>query len=243
VEDFTLQGYRQLLSAFASRGYRCSLFDALEERLASGEQILLLRHDIDISLKAALEIAWVEHELGFQATYFVMLSSPFYNVLSTESARLLEQIHNYGHDIALHLDLQDYHGQRLDVAHEIEILAHFYPYVKRDIASVHSPRTLSSIPVEEARPIYRVYYLAQRGDLAYISDSTGRWRYGHPLQSAAFREKKALQLLTHPIWWVAEGATPRQKLESWLYRSYEGNLELAKTFLPKLFGQQEVETA
>ncbi|WP_376794691.1 hypothetical protein [Thermogemmatispora sp.] len=242
MEDFTLEGYRQLLSAFAEHGYRCSLFDALEEQLERGESILLLRHDIDISLKAALEIARVENESGFQATYFVMLSSPFYNVLSTESARLLEQIHAYGHDIALHIDLQDYHGRHLNVEHEIEVLAHFYPFVKRTIASVHSPRTLASLPVEEARPIYRVYHFAQRGDLAYISDSTGRWRYGHPLQSAAFRERKAIQLLTHPIWWVAEGETPRQKLEHWLHRSYEGNLELARTFLPKLFSQREPET-
>ncbi|MBX5449691.1 hypothetical protein [Thermogemmatispora sp.] len=241
MEDFTLEGYRRLLLAFANQGYHCSLFDNLDERLGRGEKLLILRHDIDISLKAAWEMARLEHELGFQATYFVMLSSPFYNVLSTESAHLLDQIHAYGHDIALHIDLQDHHGQHLNVELEIEILAHFYPYVNRQIASVHSPRTLASIPVEQARPIYRVYHLAQRGDLAYISDSTGRWRYGHPLQSTAFHEGKAIQLLTHPIWWVAEGATPRQKLESWLYRHYERNLELARTFLPKLFSQPESE--
>ena len=43
-------------------------------------------------------------------------------------------------------------------------------------------------------------------------DSRGGWFHGHPLEHEAVRERRALQLLTHPIWWVArpgEGAVER----------------------------------
>ena len=75
--------------------------------------------------------------------------------------------------------------------------------------------------------------------MAYISDSTGRWRYGHPIESVAFNARKPIQLLTHPIWWVQEGETPTEKLERWLYSDFHNNRLTLKQFLPKLFKLDE----
>jgi ribosomal protein S18 acetylase RimI-like enzyme len=47
----------------------------------------------------------------------------------------------------------------------------------------------------------------------YCSDSRGEWRHGHPLEHAAVREGRALQLLTHAVWWVGlEGRAARRRL-------------------------------
>jgi hypothetical protein len=235
VPDFSLQGYRNLIAAFRERGYSFSLFEEVEQRLASAEAFVLLRHDIDISLQAALEIARIEHEEGVRASYFVLLRSPFYNLLSSDQAELIEEIHAYGHELALHVDLTDHHGQPTDVEREIETLLSFYPYANSRLASVHSPHTLESLPIERYEQLHNVYHRARRGDIAYISDSTGRWRYGYPLDSAAFHEGKPIQLLTHPIWWVAEGETPARKLERWFQQRPQQDLERLRTFLPKLF--------
>ena len=44
-----------------------------------------LRHDVDISLKKALEMAEVEATRKLHSTYYILLSSPYYNALSPEN--------------------------------------------------------------------------------------------------------------------------------------------------------------
>ena len=40
---------------------------------------VILRHDIDCSLKAALKMAKIEDDLDVTSTYFILLTSEFYN--------------------------------------------------------------------------------------------------------------------------------------------------------------------
>ena len=39
-------------------------------------------------------------------------------------------------------------------------------------------------------------------EMAYCSDSRGEWGHGHPFDLDAVTEGRALQLLTHPVWWT-----------------------------------------
>lgn len=50
----------------------------------------------------------------------------------------------------------------------------------------------------------------------YCSDSRGEWHYGEPADHIAVRTGRALQLLTHPIWWVGEAAEPELRLRRYL---------------------------
>jgi hypothetical protein len=95
------------------------------------------------------------------------------------------------------------------------------------------------MPIDVLPELNTVYGSAVKGKVAYISDSTGRWRYGQPLESAAFKARKPIQLLTHPIWWIQEGETANQKLERWLYTDYDYNRATLREFLPKLFKLNE----
>ena len=76
---FDLDHYRELLRAARDGGYRWASFDR-EPRKGD----LLLRHDVDLSLDAALRMAELEAEEGAAATYFLMTESVFYNLASTE---------------------------------------------------------------------------------------------------------------------------------------------------------------
>ena len=40
--------------------------------------------------------------------------------------------------------------------------------------------------------------------MGYCSDSAGAFRFHNPLDHPRVIEGRALQLLTHPVWWVAE---------------------------------------
>jgi hypothetical protein len=237
--EFSLAEYRHLLSAFRDRGYDFCGFEGSDARLAEGRPFVILRHDIDMSLRPALEVASIEHELGVQATYFVLLRSPFYNVFSRSSAEMMLQIHRYGHQIATHVDLTAYDNDFAGMLPEVEILSKCYPYIHTELVTLHSPYDLHHLPVDFFPQLNAVYGAAVRGEIAYISDSTGRWRYGHPLDSEAFNTLKPIQLLTHPIWWVQDGETAREKLEGLIYSDYCNNRALLKEFLPKLFRSNE----
>ena len=51
-------------------------------------------------------------------------------------------------------------------------------------------------------------------DIGYCSDSRGGWHHGHPLSHSSVKEGKALQLLTHPIWWITKGKSAEKKLNN-----------------------------
>ena len=73
--DFSLDHYRDLLRAAQAGGYRWAGFDRAPE---PGD--LLLRHDVDLSLAAALAVAEVEADEGAWSTWFLMTRSVFYNL-------------------------------------------------------------------------------------------------------------------------------------------------------------------
>jgi hypothetical protein len=235
MAEFSLDCYSKLLSIFKDSGYSFRGFEEIDTYLAERCPFLVLRHDIDLSLRPALEIARIEHEQGVQATYFVLLRSPFYNVFSRSSAELMLQIHGYGHQIATHIDLAFYDDDWANALMEVEMLSRCYPFINTQLVSLHSSYDLHRIPIDLCQEFDNVYGSAVRGDVAYISDSTGRWRYGHPLESGAFQARKPIHLLTHPIWWVQAGEMATQKLERWLYSDYQHGRTTLKEFLPKLF--------
>jgi len=239
IMEFSLEGYSQLLSAFKDKDYSFCGFGEIKARLAEGRPFVVLRHDIDLSLGPAVEMARVEAEHGVQATYFVLLRSPFYNVFSAANAQMIARIQDYGHQIATHLDLAFYHNDWTTALMEVEILSKYYPSLNPDLITLHSSYDLHQMPIDSFQQLDKVYGSAIRGEVAYISDSTGRWRYGHPLDSQAFQMRKPIQLLTHPIWWVQTGETATEKLERWLYSDYQNDRVMLKAFLPKLFRLNE----
>ena len=95
--EFSLEHYAELLEAVREGGYRYSFFDHEPE---SGD--LLLRHDVDLSLDAALRLAELEAQAGAAATYFLMTQSVFYNLASPEGLRAINRLRELGHAVGLH---------------------------------------------------------------------------------------------------------------------------------------------
>src|SRR5260221_2535090 len=99
--EFSLASYGELISDFVTSGYSLTRF-ASKSDAGTNPQQLFLRHDVDIDLNAALTMARFEKLKQFQATYFFLLRCPFYNLLSKRAEAILNQIHECGHDVALH---------------------------------------------------------------------------------------------------------------------------------------------
>ena len=199
---FTLDHYRELLAAARAGGYRFASFEA-----PPGRGDLILRHDVDLSLDAALRMAQLEAEEGATATYFVMTASVFYNLASPEGVSALARLRELGHRVGLHAV---YPSFALD--------ERFDPVV-----AWHNPD-----PEYMTAPVPGAVNVMQDGWFdppMYRSDSNQRWRFGCPHEELRAGAFPWLQLLTHPEIWVYPGSTMGQTMRAMLDAERERRLE------------------
>jgi len=199
---FDLEHYRELLDAARAGGYRFAFFD---REPAPGD--LLLRHDVDLSLDAALTLAELEAEASAHATYFLMTRSVFYNLASPEGERAIARLGELGHRVGLHA-----------VYPRLELADRFDPVV-----AWHNPD-----PEFMAEPLDGAVNVMQTGYFDpnhYRSDSNQHWRNGCPHEELAAGSFEWLQLLTHPEIWAYPGATMRETMLAMLDAERARDLE------------------
>lgn len=182
--NFELAHYEELLEAAKTGGYRFARFGASPE---PGD--LFMRHDVDLSLQAAVAMAEVEAALGVETTYLLMTESVFYNLASPEGVDVIARLRELGHRVGLHA---------------------VYPNVALDdrfepVVSWHNPRPeYMSKEIPNAVNTYGEQYFSPQ---TYRSDSNQRWRAGCPHEELRAGSFPWLQILVHPEIWVYPGAT------------------------------------
>jgi hypothetical protein len=188
---FSLDGYAALLDATA--GYTCTFFDT-EPRPGA----LFLRHDVDLSLDAALRMAELEADKGLTTTYFLMTRSVFYNLASAEGERVLARLRELGHRVGLHA---------------VHPHADFDERFDR-VFSWHNPDPdfMGDLVDGAVNVMTPPWFDPAR----YRSDSNQSWRNGDPAEALARGDFEWLQLLIHPAIWVYDGATMRETMETML---------------------------
>jgi hypothetical protein len=189
--SWNLDAYGRLLTA--ARGYRFVHFDHEPQ---DGE--IFLRHDVDLSLAAAVRMAELEAKHGVSATYFLMTRSVFYNLASAEGERTVGRLRELGHRVGLHA-----------VHPHVDFDERFDP-----VLAWHNPDSeFMNEPLDGVVNVMSPPWF-DRG--RYRSDSNQHWRSGDPTPALAAREYDWLQLLTHPEIWAFDGATMRETMESML---------------------------
>ena len=80
--------------------------DANAETAVEGvdEDVVLLRHDVSISLSRALVMARLEATLRVRSTYCVLVDSPFFDGTLSDTVRTIRTMSHLGHDIGLLFD-------------------------------------------------------------------------------------------------------------------------------------------
>jgi len=201
--NFDLAHYGEIVVAAQAGGYRFAHFEGAP---AAGS--VILRHDVDLSLDAAVRMAEVEHEAGATATYFLMTESVFYNLDSPEGVAAIARLGELGHRVALHA---------------------VYPNAPRDerfdpVVAWHNPDpAYMHVPLVDGR--INVMQEPWFDPATYRSDSNQHWRSGCPhegLRAAAF---PWLQLLTHPEIWAYSGATMGQTMRAMLEAEKDRRLQ------------------
>jgi hypothetical protein len=200
--NFSLDHYRELLRSAKSGGYRFAGFDRAPE-----PGVVILRHDVDLSLDGALAVAEIEASEDARSTWFLMTRSVFYNLASTEGEQAIARLRELGHRVAHHA-----------VYPHVDLDERFDPAV-----AWHNPDPeYMQAPIDGAVNVMAAPFFDPDH---YRSDSNQHWRHGCPHEQLARGDFEWLQLLTHPEIWAFDGATMRESMESMLDADRAARLE------------------
>jgi hypothetical protein len=200
--DFSLAHYRELLRAAKDGGYRWAGFDRAPE---PGD--LILRHDVDLSLAAAVAVAEVEADEGAWSTWFLMTRSVFYNLASSEGEAAIARLRELGHRVAHHAVWPN-----VDLDERFE-----------QVVAWHNPDPeFMTAEIPGAVNVMRAPFF---DPATYRSDSNQHWRHGCPHDELAAGSFPWLQLLTHPEIWAYPGATMGETMRAFLDADRDARLE------------------
>lgn len=178
------------------------------------ERLLLLpgvtfRHDVDVSLRAAVRMAAMQQRLGVRSTFYVMARSPYYRVQDSESRACIAAIRSCGHEIGLHVDLGVPRGSVVSLDAVLSVIEEDHARL-----AVAGPRVSFHCPPECVLwtdvPGWESAY-AKEWEGRYVSDSRGVFAYGDPED----REDRPLVVNLHPEWWF--GGMP-DDTSGWFWR-------------------------
>jgi len=213
--DFTFDAYKEMLSLLKEHHYEVSNYETYQRR----NRCVILRHDVDLSLEAALRFAELEYEIGVQSTYFILLSTSFYNIFDRKANGIINKIRTMGHDIGLHFD-----EARYQISNE-EQLIH---YVEKELSIMSQGLDMDIKTVSMHRPsiwvleadihfnrIINSYSKEFFNVFKYLSDSRMHWREDVN-QVIKSNTNERLHILTHPIWYGMEEVSMQDKLKDFI---------------------------
>ena len=207
INDFN---YEEFLKGFINNDYKFVFFDSLD----SNKKEIILRHDVDFDCELAWELAKIENSFGIKANYFFLLFNDAYNPFCFKNIELIKKIKKMGHQISLHFDPSIYGDDfKRGLLREISLFEEFFE-TKIKIISIHKPNDFFIKSNSLINGIEHTYLDKYFSKIKYLSDSTGRWRFGYPLDSIEFKEGKSFQILIHPIWWFFSNDNNLQKIEN-----------------------------
>ena len=198
-DSFSLEIYRETMKKAQSLGYEfVQIRDALGELPVKA---IILRHDIEYSVRCALNLARLEHELGIKSSYYVLVHSIFYNPFTPENTDSLLEMASLGHEIGLHYETYYFEDRNSDpvdgIRHDVENLSNMLGI---DIKSISQHRPARSSVCEGLSKLFidaydrRLIY-----DMKYISDSGCKWRGESLIEILG--EHDVIHALLHPDYW------------------------------------------
>lgn len=236
VRPYSIEAYRALLGRLVADGCRFARF--VDDPPTEGRTIYL-RHDVDYSLELAVELAEVNQELGVQATFFVQVRAELYNVLAPFETARVRRLQALGQRLALHfLPADDGRGttDADGIRADFEFLEQVAPELD-PVFSWHRPSEgFGERPSLVVPGLVNVYGDRFFRAMTYLSDSIHKVSVVELEESLEQCESRELQLLLHPINWIAGGSSGVEILiRSWIrvLRDHERTLLENRAFVER----------
>ncbi len=215
--QFTYTAYINLLTRLRSQGYEVANYHNWQGK----KKCVILRHDIDNSITKALSLAEKEAGVGVSSTYFVIVTSDFYNVNSRHNREKLKKMASLGHEIGVHFDELAYPDAVGDGAKITEMVAREGRLLsdvigqKVSTVSMHRP-SKGILEANLAIPGFvNSYSDTFFRRFKYVSDSRRRWR--EPVeQYVESGEYDRLHILTHAFWYHDEEIDMHRVIETYV---------------------------
>lgn len=209
--EFTYDDYKMLLNALKSGGYTPVGYDNWE----NCSRCVILRHDVDDSVEAAVRFAEIEQAMEVQSTYFILVSSRLYNVFSQKTKEGIKKIQSCGHEIGLHFDEMVYpeiigNEKKIEekIIWESGLLAQSAGCSITKV-SMHRPSRKILESSMKIAGMINSYDKAFFNEFKYLSDSHHRWR--EPVMDIVQEQKYThLHILTHPVGYSDHPTTTRE---------------------------------
>lgn len=217
---FTLQAYKDLLVLLREHNYSiCNYYNYL-----CHDKFVILRHDVDFDLRQATKFAKLESEMKIKSIYFILISSDFYNVLSSYNYNCVKEIIKYGHEIGLHFDETKYSGRDIEqikaaIYEEIHLLEAIIGQRVKSV-SMHRPSKEILESELELDQVINTYGKTFFRDIKYLSDARMNWREDVE-RIVKNEENLKIQLLTHPFWYTETERTITENLKKFVLRASE----------------------
>jgi hypothetical protein len=197
---------------------------------ASPERFAILRHDVDYSPESALHMARGESARGIQATYFLLLSGTYYNLLSPDHADFAGKIGDLGHEVGLHYDVNFFRGLPRSSWNELleaqaSLLSRLSGGAVTSI-SMHQPGLNGADPFKARGGFVNAYDDRYVRDIPYISDSCQAWRDDSWAMLMGPIPPR-FQLCLHPINW-SDDSRDRTSVFTGVHAAVQASMEAAK---------------
>jgi len=205
-DRFDYQTYWEMISRLTTT-HRAVRFADVGDRFPD-EPFFILRHDVDYSSQAALTLAQQESDRGIHATYFLLPSGVYYNLLDPAHADVPRRLIDLGHEVGLHYDVNLLH--RFPRDRSVEIMRLQISLIETLSGSavlsiaMHQPGLNGDDPLRQMGGFFNAYDDRFFRQMLYISDSCRAWRDSawSVLESGALPSR--FQLALHPINWSEE---------------------------------------
>ncbi len=201
--NYNKQSYRLILQQAINQGFEFVDFFTVNLDEDKRKQIIL-RHDIDYSISLAYEMAEIDAEYKIKSTFALLLASPLYNPFTSTNIKIINEINQLGHNIALHhyvVQGQSEWEIAVNIIKEMQVMRVYFPYIQ-PVFVWHNlpPNNLQGdievsdiVNADSANFVERMYY---------ISDSVLRNKPEKFID--ALDRHKYLYMLLHPIIWMSE---------------------------------------
>jgi|YNPNPStandDraft_1061719.scaffolds.fasta_scaffold02757_5 hypothetical protein len=202
TEEFSLERYREIVLRAQKNGYWLPTVSQVGVPPLTARRFLLIRHDVDISVSAAYEMAVLESRLNLATSYYIRLHCPFYNVFEQDTLKQILEMRSMGHEIGFHYEALFFEQMGRDplegILADIEI---FEKLLGQKIVTIsqHLPSMSRVYPELWDRYIDAYQPMLVR-DIPYFGDSGRTWREGCILEKIGKYDR--MHTLIHPAYWT-----------------------------------------
>ena len=92
--------YEELMEVLLSKGYKTSaIYEYIKEK--PGNNVVIMRHDVDVDPQHALQMAKLEKKLGVNSTYYFRYTPKVFNT------SIIKSISDMGFEVGYHYETLD----------------------------------------------------------------------------------------------------------------------------------------